>query len=437
MQAIVQRIRDENPVKKLKPVSEVTALVIDNGHFFELARTLARSYKKVYYYCPNISEGPKINKSMIGYGYEEIELAHDFYGKPYDESDLIVFPDVGQGDMQVEMAKTKAVWGAKKAEDLEFDREGTKKLLKKIGMPVGPYEVVTGIEALREYLKTHKDVYVKISKYRGMFESFLSSNYLSVETDIDDLCQGLGMFKHVQRFVCEDALPDKVELGMDCYTVDGEWPESCLGGIEIKNKGYVGAFKKWSEFPKPLTELNEKLSPYLKEKQMRGSMSTEGRIGEDGKFYTIDFTQREPSPPGELRQEIYTNTAEIIWEGANGVMVNPKPAGKFGVEINMASDNRRRGKWQEISYPKEFERNVKLHSPCIIKGRKYVIQTDWETEVLGGVSAWGNTLEDAVKQVKKIVKEVKGPTLEMDTENIIELAGEQLEKADKFGVAMI
>lgn len=437
LQKIVQRIRDENPDKKLKPASEVTALVVDNGHFFELARTLARTYKKVYLYNNNISEAPKMDKFFMGYGYEEIECVGSIYGEHYDKADAVIFPDVGQGSEQVKIAKEKPVWGCRMAEALELDREWTKKFLKKIGMPVGPFEVVMGIEELRKFLKEHKDYYVKISRWRGSFESFLSSDYLSIDTDIDSITHRLGMMKYIQRFVCEKALPDKVELGMDCYTVNGEWPSKCLGGIEKKDAGYGGSVRKWKDFPRPVTELNEKFSPYLKEMGMCGNISTEGRIGEDHKFFNIDNTLRRPSPPGELMQEIYKNEAEIIWQGANGVLVDPEEAGKFGLQVNIKSGNGRDGEWQEIEYPKEFDRNVKLHNACIIKGRKYIIPTPWHLEEIGGIVAWGNSFKEAEKMLKEVAEQVKGPTLIIDTESVVADVEKELEKSAALGLAMV
>lgn len=269
------------------------------------------------------------------------------------------------------------------------------------------------------------------------FESFLSSDYLSIDTDIDSITHRLGMMKYIQRFVCEKALPDKVELGMDCYTVNGEWPSKCLGGIEKKDAGYGGSVRKWKDFPRPVTELNEKFSPYLKEMGMCGNISTEGRIGEDHKFFNIDNTLRRPSPPGELMQEIYKNEAEIIWQGANGVLVDPEEAGKFGLQVNIKSGNGRDGEWQEIEYPKEFDRNVKLHNACIIKGRKYIIPTPWHLEEIGGIVAWGNSFKEAEKMLKEVAEQVKGPTLIIDTESVVADVEKELEKSAALGLAMV
>jgi hypothetical protein len=136
-------------------------------------------------------------------------------------------------------------------------------------------------------------------------------------------------------------------------------------------------------------------------------------------------------------QELYKNKAEIIWQGANGAMVDPKPAGKFGVQVNIVSGSGRDGKWQQIDYPKEFDRNIKLHNPCIVKGKRYIIPTDWHLAEIGGVIGWGSSLKDAAKMVQEIAKEIKGPTLECPAEDIIELAEKELEKSAALGLEMI
>ena len=44
-------------------------------------------------------------------------------------------------------------------EQLELDRPGSKKLFTKLGLPVGHYEVVHGMDNLRGYLKSKKNVW--------------------------------------------------------------------------------------------------------------------------------------------------------------------------------------------------------------------------------------------------------------------------------------
>src|SRR5579859_5703937 len=152
---------------KLPDLSRLTVMVVDQGHFAELAAVLARSFGKVYYWVPAYSGFKKITKARIGYGLEGLELVDDIFQIPIDEVDLYVFPDVYFGWLQTHLRSLgKAVWGAGQGEKMELDRAWMKDEMKKLGLPVGPWKRVKGMDALREYLKANKDQYVKVSEFR-------------------------------------------------------------------------------------------------------------------------------------------------------------------------------------------------------------------------------------------------------------------------------
>ena len=210
--------------------------------------------------------------------------------------------------------------------------------MKGMGLPVQPYVVVKGVDALRTHLKGHKDQHVKINRWRGVTESFFAPTHEIVEGKIDKLAADLGGFKDVLEFICEDDLPDCCEVGIDTYCIDGRYPDATLFGVEVKDCGYVGQMVKWGEIPEPLRRWNEAFAPLFAKYGMRGSVSNEVRIGEDLQPYMVDATIRAPCPPSELWQELFTNISEIIWEGADGNLVEPIPAAKWGVEVNIKSD---------------------------------------------------------------------------------------------------
>jgi len=420
----------------MKPLSEITAIVVDNGMFVELARKLAQTYKTVYYNCANKCAFRKMNLSRIGYGYPEIEVIDTMWPDNFDEIDLFVFPDIGFPFEQTYLESIgKKVWGARKGEQLEQEREITKELLADIGLPVGEYDEIHGVDALREYLKTHKEVFVKMSEWRGTFESFYSPEYKLVEPKLDEVEFNLGAFKYISDFCVENALPDRVELGVDMYTVNGKYPGRCLQGIEIKDKGYIGAIKPYSDFPAPLREVNEKLSPTFKEYGYAGFFSTEVRIGKDMKPYLIDFTAREGSPPGELYQEMYKNISDIIWQGANGICIDPEPAGKYGVQINIHSPWAE-WNWQPIDFPKENRSFIKLHNCTFIKGKHYVIPMEYGLDKIGSVIGYGDTLDEARKKAKEVGESIEGYYIEVMGDSLDD-AEKEIEKAEKMGMKVL
>ena len=279
---------------------------------------------------------------------------------------------------------------------------------------------------------------VKISEYRGNFESFLCENYKALELDIDDMTKELGIYKKITEFIVEDAINDVVELGTDLYTVDGKYPSKFLAGIEVKDRGYVGSFKDYSFWPKPLMEINEKLSPILKNCGARCNFSTEVRIGKDHIPYPVDYTARMAAPPGEIMMELYTNLAEIYWKGANGIMVDPIPSGLFACEVIIQSENMGSAMPQQIDIPKELDKFVKLHNACKMDGSYYITPINGcRFSQIGGIVGIGNTMEEAHKKAAEIAKEVKGHSLEIKADEVFEDVKKELEKAEKMGLPMM
>lgn len=421
----------------MKPVSEVTALVVDNGLFADMAVCLGRTYKKVYYCTPGgiQSAFPKMNNTQIGVGLEGIEVVRDVFGDHFDDIDLFVFPDCYYGTLQLQLDKMgKKVWGARMGEELELSREGCKRLMKQLGLPVGGYEVVKGMSGLRDHLKTHKNQHVKVNSYRGTFETFKADDYKSVEPKLDEVEYNLGAFKHVLPFIVEDDLPDRAELGTDGYTIDGKYPSKVLSGIEIKDLAYCGIFGDYARLPEPLTRFNKAMVPVFKEYGYRGFFSTEVRIGKDHVPYMIDFCSRAGSPPNELYQEFYTNLADIIWQGANGILIDPTPIAKYGAEVLIHS-SWADANWQPVDFPMEFRRNIKLRNGTKINNQYYVIPQAVGLPEIGAICGWSNTMQGAFDMCREVAKHVTGYYIKVPHEAFDE-AEEQIALTEKYNLKM-
>jgi len=413
-------------------LSTKSCLVVDNGLFCEISVKLASKFGKVYYWTPWVSAFPKSNDLLIGAGLPEIERIRWFWDY-VDKADVIVFPDVYFGDLQEQLRDMgKAVWGGFRGDELELNRNGTKKLLKKLGLPVGHYEQVVGLSALREYLKAHKDVYIKVSTVRGDFETFHAPSYSLVEPKLDELESKLGAKKYIEEFIVEDNVEAEVEIGYDGWCIDGKFPEIGIAGYEIKDKGLLAAIKPYDELSDEIRMVNDKLSPILTNYGYRGFFSTELRITKDKTPYLIDPCMRCGSPPSELYQEMFANLPEIVWGGAHGQLVKPEPTCKFGCEV-MLHSSWADEHWQAIEFPPEIRQFIKLRNPTVINDKYYVVPQKVGLAEIGAVVGIGDTLKEAIEHAKKNCEQVKGYYIEAKLDSVDE-AIKQIEAGEKLGI---
>jgi len=409
-------------------------LVWDNGLFVEIAITLSKHFKKVMYYTEWRSSFPSKKGVMIGEGLEGIERVTDVWSH-IEEVDLFVFPDCYYGPEQEYLRSIgKRVFGGGNGDELELWRDDAKEHFKKLDLPVSPYKVIKGLDELREYLKKKENCFIKINCYRGDGETWHHENYRLSEPMLNNLDNKLGPMKHDYEFVVEDAVDgdDVVEAGTDLYTIDGQYPKKVISGFEIKDLGYCGAVIEYSKLSPLVTGFNDKIVKTLKDYTYRGFMSTEIRVGKDKIPYMIDHCSRAGSPPNELYQNMISNWGDIVWYGAEGVMIEPIYKAKYGIECLIHSDWASEN-WQAIYFPDEIREWVKLRNACKIGDTYYIVpQSDGLPEI-GAVVAIGDSLDECIKKVKKYADQVEGYRLDIKTGSI-ENMKEVISKAEKLGI---
>lgn len=415
-------------------LSTKTILVCCNPLFADMASRLARDFGKVYLHVPHAGSFPTMNAGRVGYGLEGVELVDSVFGEHFDEVDLFVFPDLGHAALAVHLETIgKRVWAARYGEEIEIYRELCKEMMEKAGLPVQPWKLLKGMAALRDHLKKTPEQHVKIDRWRGVTESFFAPKYDVVAPKLDEIAHTLGAFQEVLEFIVEDDLPDRVEVGLDTYCIDGEYPSATLTGIEVKDLGYVGEFVKYKAIPEPIRRWTDAMSPHFEKTGYRGFLSNEIRIGKDKVPYMIDATCRAPCPPNELYQEFYTNLAEIIWEGAGGRIVDPVPAGKFGVEVVLKSPWAE-SNWLPVVFPEKFRTNIKLFNAVRVDGKHYVVPQDEQMSEFGAVVGYGETLDDAIEMAREVGESIEAYGLKFNLGSI-DAAKEQIEKIEEIGVS--
>lgn len=414
--------------------SSKSVLIVDNGLFVDCAPLLAKFFGKVQLYCPWENAYPKSTSLRVGHGLENVEKVDSLWPHAMT-ADLVVFPDLYFGGLQDHLRSLgRRVWGSGMGEDLELFRDFSKQTAKDLGVAVGKYEVVTGIKALRAALKKRSNVFVKVSRTRGDMETFRVDSLALAEPRLDELAHKLGAWQEGIDFIIEDAIEPAVEVGYDGFTIDGDFPEAALCGIEIKDKGYVGIFQPYKEMPEQIREINQKFSPVLKDYTYRNFWCPEARITKDGTPWVIDPCARWSSPCSELMMMMYTNLAEIFWHGAAGEVVTPKPAGKWGAEVMLVSSWANQN-WQAVDFPEEIREHVKLHFPVVIDGRYYCTPQGFDLPAIGAVVAVGDTMEEAVAQVRKVAEQVKGYYIEADL-SCFDEAEKEIAALKKFGIEL-
>ena len=404
----------------------------DHGMFTSFALKLSKWFE-VYYFTPwNAQAFPSPNNAFVGDGFPNMIRVKDFW-KAVPEMDYFFFADIYDGGLQEHLRSLgKKVFGSGRGDELEILRWKTRKLMGLADMPVNKADRVIGMAALREYLKSHEDVYVKVSAYRGLCETFHVDNYELIEPYLDELEHNLGGLKHVLPFIVEAKIDAVVELGYDGYTIDGEFPDTALFGVEVKDCGYLGIMGSADNIPDEVTFVNYKLSPMLKELKYRMTLSTEIRLSKDGIPYLIDLTCRMPSPPSELMSEIYGNWDEIIIEGSQGKLVNASPLAKFGVSATIYADFAEKC-WMPIYIKDSCRQFVKLYNHCNIEGIDYVVPQNVEMTQVGAVVGVGDTIEEAASNCRKNADGVSGYGVKIKLDSLSEGLGE-IKKMQDYGI---
>jgi len=388
-------------------LSTKTCCVYDNGLFTSLAESLAPAFGRMFYHSPWETSFPRSHATIIGEGLPGVQRINSIW-PVIDDIDLFVFPDIFHGPLQAYLRGLgKRVWGSGIGESLEMVRGRSKRWLRDLGLPVGEYRTIQGLNELRRHLQRHDDQYVKISKTRGDMETFHAKTYQLIEPRLDELEHTLGAKKHITEFIVEAPIEAKAEVGYDGFTVDGQYPHKALFGVETKDAGYIGQVTVYSAMPRALGYVNTKLSPLFRDLKYRGFFSSEIRIADDNTPYLIDPCCRMASPPGELYQYLIENLAEVLWYGADGELVEPVWRYPWGAQLILTSDWAEHG-WQPLEYPQELASRVKLHYGTVIMGKRYYVPQATTMPEIGAVVTGGDTKQAAIKAAEKIAEQVVG-----------------------------
>jgi sRNA-binding carbon storage regulator CsrA len=394
-------------------LSSRSVCVIDDGQFFDLAVRLTREFGKVYFHNPTLVEGfPRASKWAIGRGFKDVEWIEKLYTHK-DKIDLFVFPDILTSDDQLELeSQGRRVIGSRTGDNLEVLRIAFKKVQKRLGLNVPKHVVVDGLTELREHLKKVEDKYIKISRFRGSFETKHHVNYKLSEFWLNALSVELGPLSDEILFLVEDPIRGDVEFGYDGFCFDGQFPDTTLFGPEIKSKCYIGAVTKYSDLDERLRQINKAIALELKLAGYKNFFSTEIRIAKDdenfkdGEPVLIEPTCRIPSPPFEAELESYKNLGKILWHGSVGEIISPEMADNFAVVCRMSHDDEPENP-RAIQVPDESRQWVKLYDPFYKDDTYYIMPRKPHAARIGAVVGIGDTIEKALEHCADNLEAIK------------------------------
>lgn len=413
----------------MKDLKHIACCVVDTGMFIHVARRLAREYGTVYYWSPADRAYPVCRERCIGDGYPDIERVESIWDVK-GSCDLFVFPGIGFEGLQKELiSQGYPVWGARDACKLESSRGLFLKALEQTDLLVPEYEAIKGLSELRDYLNDKHDLYIKVSNIRGDFDTFHWRDMSQDEPFLDHAACKLGPMKELVTFYVFTPIDSEIEDGIDAYCIDGKWPKTVIHGFECKDKSYLGTFQKYEHLPEVMRKVNEEFGPILKKFGYRARFTTEVRITEGGDGYFIDPTCRCGSPPSQCEMEMVKNWGEIIWEGANGNLVEMEPEARFAVQALIRVE---RDQWSIMAIPKELDQWVKISFSCMVDGNICVPPDPDGICELGWLVALGDTIEAAVETLHEYKSKLPDGC-HCEVQSIAELI-EEINKAEEMGM---
>lgn len=381
-------------------ISQVTCCVVDHGLFPHIAQCMAEQCNHVYYAGPPEEVMEKIKDGCICDGFENVTRVKSLW-EVKNQCDLFVFTDIGFAAEQKELVSQGfPVWGHHGADELECRKGLFLDTLKELGMAVPPHRRIKGMDALREYLLDEEDKYIKISRWRGDWETMHWRNWTLDACALDCAAYRLGPVKNHLMFYVFDKIDTIIEDGIDTWCIDGKWPTKVLHGMERKDKSFIGAIQKMSDIQEDVRGVNEKFGPVLGKYGYRGPFSTEVRLADES--YFIDPTCRFGSPPSQLQTALIKNLPQVIWAGANGEIEEPDCGDEpVGAQALITSD-RDKDEWLTFTMDKEFRPYVKSAFSCEIDDEVQILPNPLENWA-GWLVATGKTIGQVIETLKERV----------------------------------
>jgi hypothetical protein len=426
-------------------LSNKNVLVMDYGNYLEVGQRLSLDFQKVFYYNPNIVDGFIEHRlSDIGRGVEGIEKVKE-WASIINEVDMVFFTDVFDKDLQRYFREIGLpVFGSGDSSLLETDRSFMKAVLERLELPIGKYELANGIDDLEDKLKKKKNVWVK-SNMRGDGETWKHKKYILSKGELRRMKNHMSIFGKKENYIIEEELTCVGEIGCDTFNVNGRYPSTVIGGIELKDCCYIAKFMNYQELPKQIRLVMDSMSEIFSELGYSGWHSNEIMICPDKKGYFLDSTNRMPQPPTSIILNNIKNFSECAWLVANKSIPTIDYKYKYGCQLIIKShvagfDD------TPIIVPEKYQEFVKIKNMVVDDDgvwyfTKYPMKNpdlksmSGEKEI-GSIVGLGNTIREAIEMAKTIAESLETEDAWVETGSI-DKAQKSLEDLRKAGINFI
>ncbi len=418
--------------------SDKTILVWDHrgGSYLNVAQCLSPYFKKTYYHSECRNAFPHPSDYSIGTGFEEFCRIDDVW-RNLDLFDVIIFPDGGFTDIGSYLrTQGKLVFGGSNMYNIEESRSQFNNLLERAGLPIAPSIVVNGLKNLTKILKTKKDKWIKVSKWRNLVETYHWVDYQSSKFWLDELTHKLGPLaeSEIIEFIIQDPIDAIAETGCDGYTLNGQLPQSLIIGIECKDAGYVG--KVTNDVPGPIHTVNEKFSPILSAFKSNGFYSTEIRYTAQGEAFYTDIAARAGMPPSSSYLSNINNWDQIIPSIAVGTWVEPEYKSIYMVELILKSNYCKDG-YLPVTFPDEFKEFITFKGAMKVDGQIFIIpfsNSNIDMVEFGSVVINDDNLDAAIAKALDIASQIKCYELRYEV-SVADIIKEEIDNlSDKLNI---
>jgi phosphoribosylamine-glycine ligase len=188
--------------------------------------------------------------------------------------------------------------------------------------------------------------------------------------------------------------------------------------------------KRYEDVSKHVTDVNEKLSKFFKKIQYRGFFSTEIIVSNNKKDYLIDPCMRLGNPPAAITEAAISNLAEVVANGAVGILVNPIYKSKYAVQLSIYNTEANNNNLM-VKVPDSISEYVKLNFAFKAKDIYNTLANGSASQ--GYVVGLGDTLEDAKKHCIDNAKKISGNGIEFNF-GAFEKLDKAIEKGKTVGI---